>query len=82
MPKFGYRKPSIKKSFSAKTTGSATRKIKASINPTYGKKGSGLINDPKKTSYNKVYNKTTKSTGCLFYFLLIGGITTVIKLFL
>ncbi|WP_242979682.1 hypothetical protein [Clostridium perfringens] len=39
--KFGVRKPSIKKSFKARTTGRAKRIIKKSINPTYGKKGMG-----------------------------------------
>lgn len=55
----GVRKPSIKKSIKARTTGKAKRRLKASINPLYGKKGMGYINDPKKAMYNKVYNKTT-----------------------
>lgn len=57
--KIGFRKPSIKKSIKARTTGKIKRKIKKSINPLYGKKGMGLINNPKKAVYNKVYNKTT-----------------------
>ncbi|MEI5991392.1 hypothetical protein A5881_002927 [Enterococcus termitis] len=60
--KFGVRKPSIKKSISARTTGKAKRTIKKAVNPTYGKKGMGLIKNPKKSIYNKVYNKTTIST--------------------
>ena len=59
MVKLGPRKPSIKKSISAKTTGKAKRKIKSSINPIYGKKGTGYITNPKKATYNKIYNKTT-----------------------
>lgn len=59
--KFGVRKPSVKKSIKARTTGKAKRAVKRSINPTYGKKGMGWVNNPKKTAYNKVYNKTTKS---------------------
>lgn len=55
------RTPSIKKSISARTTGKATRAVKKAINPTYGKKGMGIINDPKKAMYNKVYNQTTTS---------------------
>lgn len=55
----GFRTPSVKKSFSAKTTGSAKRKVKKAINPTYGRKGTGVIRNPKKAAYNKVYNKTT-----------------------
>ncbi|WP_252236245.1 hypothetical protein [Clostridium sp. CH2] len=57
--KVGLRKPSIKKSIKARTTGKLKREIKKSINPLYGKKGMGYINDPKKAIYNKVYNKTT-----------------------
>ena len=55
-----YRKPSFKKSFSAKTTGRATRTIKRACNPYYGKKGSGWINDPERAAYNHLYNKTTQ----------------------
>lgn len=61
MVKFGPRKPSFKKSFSARTTGRAKRAVKRSIDPTYGKKGAGWIKDPKKAAYNKMYNKTTFS---------------------
>ncbi|MGN2339816.1 hypothetical protein ACTFIN_17125 [Clostridium cagae] len=57
--KVGLRKPSIKKSIKARTTGKLKREIKRSINPLYGKKGMGYINDSKKAIYNKVYNKTT-----------------------
>jgi hypothetical protein len=57
--KVGVRKPSIKKSIKARTTGKAKRTIKSSVNPLYGKKGMGWVNDPKKVAYNKVYNKTT-----------------------
>ena len=59
--KIGYRKPSISKKFKAKTTGRIKRATKSSINPLYGKKGMGYVNNPKKAIYNKVYNKTTKS---------------------
>ncbi|WP_334686082.1 hypothetical protein [Clostridium tertium] len=57
--KIGVRKPSIKKSIKAKTTAKAKRAVKSSVNPLYGKKGMGYINDPQKAVYNKVYNKTT-----------------------
>lgn len=59
--KKGFRTPSVKKSISARTTGKATRAVKRAVNPTYGKKGMGMINNPKKAVYNKVYNKTTVS---------------------
>ena len=59
--KVGIRKPSIKKSISAKTTGRAKRAVKKAVVPGYGKKGTGWIKDPKKAAYNKIYNKTTIS---------------------
>lgn len=64
--KFGMRKPSIKKSFKARTTGKAKRKIKKALIPGYGKKGMGYIKNPKKAVYNKVYKKTTFSFWNLF----------------
>jgi hypothetical protein len=73
--KFGFRKPSIKKSIKARTTGKIKRKMKKAFmicyayffnkkmkkafNPFYGKKGMGYIRNPKKAIYNKIYNKTT-----------------------
>lgn len=33
--------------------------MKKAVNPLYGKKGMGLINNPKKAVYNKIYNKVT-----------------------
>ena len=64
--KFGMRKPSIKKSIKARTTGRAKRSIKKAIVPGYGKKGMGWIKNPKKAAYNKVYKKTTFSIFDLF----------------
>ena len=63
--KMGVRKPSLKKSFKARTTGKMKRKLKKSINPLYGKKGMGWVNNSKKAMYNKVYNKTTIGVGDL-----------------
>lgn len=57
--KIGIRKPSIKKSIKARTTAKVKRAVKSSVNPLYGKKGMGYINDPKKAVYNKIYNKIT-----------------------
>ncbi len=64
--KFGMRKPSLTKSIKARTTGKLKRKIKSSINPLYGKKGMGLITNPRKAIYNKIYKKTTFSFLDLF----------------
>ncbi len=64
--KFGMRKPSPRKSFSARTKGRATRTIKKALIPGYGKKGTGWIKNPKRAAYNKIYNKTTFSFWDLF----------------
>lgn len=64
--KFGIRKPSLKKSIKARTTGKAKRALKKAVIPGYGKKGSGWIKNPKKAAYNKVYKKTTFSLKDLF----------------
>ena len=64
--KFGIRKPSIKKSFKARTTGKAKRAVKKSLIPGYGKKGMGWFKNPKKAAYNKVYKKTSFSIFNLF----------------
>lgn len=64
--KFGMRKPSLKKSIKARTTGKAKRTLKKAIIPGYGKKGVGWIKNPKKAAYNKIYNKTTFSIFDLF----------------
>lgn len=59
--KFGIRKPNLKKSLRARTTGKAKRAIKKAIIPGYGKKGMGCLKNPKKAAYNKIYNKTSFS---------------------
>lgn len=60
------RKPSVKKSLKARTTGKAKRKVKKALVPGYGKKGMGFVKNPKKSVYNKVYKKTTFSFWDLF----------------
>ena len=64
--KIGVRKPSLKKSISARTKRKLTRSIKKSLIPGYGKKGMGWLRNPKKSAYNKVYRKTTFSIFDLF----------------
>lgn len=64
--KFGVRKPSIKRSIKARTTGKAKRAVKKAVVPGYGKKGAGWVKNPKKAAYNKVYNKTSFSLFDLF----------------
>ncbi|MGV8147117.1 MAG: hypothetical protein ACLKAK_10735 [Alkaliphilus sp.] len=54
--KFGFRKPSLKKRIKARTS------IKRQVVHRAGlkmPKGLGIVRDPKKAVYNKVYNKTS-----------------------
>lgn len=67
--KFGFRTPSIKRCISARTTGRAKRAIKRAIIPGYGRKGMGLLTNPKKSIYNSVYRKTTFGLGDIVKFL-------------
>lgn len=64
--KYGIRKPSFRKSISARTTGKAKRAVKRALIPGYGKKGTGILKNPRKALYNKVYHKTTFSIFDLF----------------
>lgn len=64
--KFGVRKPSLKKSIKARTTGKAKRQLKKAVIPGYGQKGTGWIKDPEKAAYNKIYNKTTFGLSDIF----------------
>lgn len=57
--KVGLRTPSIKKMVKGRTTARAKRTIKSSVNPLYNKTGMGVVNNPKKAVYNKVYKKTS-----------------------
>lgn len=87
MVKIGYRKPSPKKSFSARTTGKGKRTIKASIDPTYGKKGTGCIKDPNRAAHNRVYNKsstsiTTDNSSCATGLVLGCGCLPFILIFI
>lgn len=59
--KYGIRKPNLKKRISSRTTSKAKRSIKRTINPLYEKKGVGIIKNPKKSVYNKIYNEMTTS---------------------
>lgn len=57
--KIGLRKPSLKKSFKARTTGKLKRSCKKLFIPAYGKKGIGFIKNPMKSLKNHIYHKTT-----------------------
>lgn len=56
--KIGFRKPSLKKTISARTTGALKRKAKKAVVPLYGTKGMGILH-PERAIKNKIYKKTT-----------------------
>lgn len=56
--KIGFRKPSLKKTISARTTGALKRKAKKTVMPLYGTKGMGILH-PERAIKNKIYKKTT-----------------------
>lgn len=77
--KVGPRKSSLKRSVKARTTSGVKHQVRSTINPVYGKKGMGWVNNPKKAAYNKVYHKTTFSVFDLINENTIGcGIIFVI----
>ena len=59
--KYGMRTHNINKRISARNTGKIKRTVNKAVNPLYGKRGIGIVNNPKKTVYNKIYNKTSRS---------------------
>lgn len=61
--KFGMRKPSIKKSIKARTTGRVKRAIKRKVIPGYGRPGVGFIKNPKRAVKNAIYKRTTFGLG-------------------
>jgi hypothetical protein len=64
--KFGMRKPSLKRSLKARTTGRAKRAVKRSVIPGYGQRGMGVVKNPKRAARNAVYKRTTFSFWDLF----------------
>ncbi len=67
--KFGIRKPSIKRSFAARTS------VKRMVRQNLGLKaprGMGWVTDPKRAAYNRVYGRTTISFWSLLKKLLGG----------
>ena len=64
--KIGMRKPSVRKSFRARTTGKAKRKMRKAVNTFYGRKGMGFMKSPKKSVRAAVYRRNTFSVMDLF----------------
>jgi hypothetical protein len=77
--KFGFRRPSLKKRIAART--SVKRYIRHSLR-LKAPRGWGLLTNPKRAVYNRIYNRTT--FGCLVMFLAVGcplfGLATLISL--
>ena len=74
--KFGFRIPSLTKRIAARTS------IKRIIRHNLGfkaPKGLGVLTDPEKAIYNKVYNKTSK--GCLVALVCFIGSQSIIAYF-
>lgn len=59
--KFGMRMPSLRKSFSARTTGGLTRSCKRALLPGYGRKGMGFFRNPGRALWSMIYHRTTFS---------------------
>lgn len=59
--------PSLSRSFRARTTGRMKRAVKRSVIPGYGRRGMGLVRDPKRAVRNAVYHRTTFSIWDLLF---------------
>jgi hypothetical protein len=74
--KFGFRIPSLTKRIAARTS------IKRVIRHNLGfkaPKGLGILTDPEKAIYNKVYHKTSK--GCLVIMICFMGFHSIMAYF-
>lgn len=60
------RKPSVKKSFRARTTSKAKRKMKKAVNPFYCRRSMGFVKSPRNSVRAAVYRRTTFSVMDLF----------------
>lgn len=58
--KIGFRTPSLKKSFKARTTSNYKRQLKSAIDPTYGKKALVGLKTPKKHFITRFITKRQK----------------------
>ncbi len=74
--KFGIRTPSLNKRISART--SPARFVRHSLG-VKAPRGYGWITNPKKASYNRVYNRTTFKADGLIGLLLFGIIGFIIE---
>ena len=76
MVRFGFRVPSLTKRISART--SLKRYVRNSLG-LKAPRGWGWITNPRKASYNRVYNRTTR--GCLVALVVMGlGLVSVVAM--
>jgi hypothetical protein len=76
MVRFGFRVPSLNKRISAIT--SLKRYVRNSLG-LKAPRGWGWITNPRKASYNRVYNRTTR--GCLVVLVVMGlGLVSVVAM--
>ena len=73
--KFGFRTPSISKTIATRT--SLKRIVKNEIG-LKASRGYGLITNPKKAIYNKVYNKTSTGCGCMITLIFLAVIFLIV----
>lgn len=67
--KFGFRVPSLTKRIAART--SPARFIRHNLG-LKAPRGLGWVTNPKKYVYNKVYQRTTRGTGCMVVVFFFG----------
>ena len=76
MVRFGFRVPILKKRISART--SLKRYVRNSLG-LKAPRGWGWITNPRKASYNRGYNRTTR--GCLVVLVVMGlGLVSVVAM--
>ena len=61
--KFGFRMPSLKKRISARTSWKRIIRHRAGVKAP---RGFGLLTDPKRAAYNRIYSRTSIGAGSLF----------------
>jgi hypothetical protein len=72
MVRFGFRRPSIRKRISARTS------VKRAVRHRLGLKaprGWGWITNPRKAAYNRIYHRTTR--GCLVVLAVLVGVLVI-----
>ena len=64
--RIGMRKPSVKRMIKPRPTGRAKRAVKKAVIPGYGRRGMGVVKNPKRSVKGAIYRRTTFSVWDLF----------------